>query len=102
MTHTDALARHPFASRAMRDAVKVSQTLDPDPGRANADYVRDPDEHEYYVLGVGHALAHLLTWCQQLEHAVAFLSDFSYSERIRSQGIRRHHHLFYNVENYIV
>ena len=37
-----------------------------------------------------------------MEHAVEFLSDFSYSKRMRERGIKRHHHFSYNVENYII
>ena len=68
---------------------------------------RDPDsdkidEYEFYVLRVGSALAHLLTWIDQLEHAVFYLSDFPYSKAAKASGITSASHLQYNVENYLI
>jgi hypothetical protein len=102
MNNINLLLAHPFVDRAMSEAIAVHLKLLPKGGRLDADYLRDPEEHEYYLIEVGRMLAHLTTCYEQMEHAVEFLSDFSYSKRMRERGIRRHHHLLYNVENYII
>ena len=60
------------------------------------------NEYEFYVLRVGYALAHLVTWIEQLEHAVFYLSDYPYSKAAKSYGITSASHLQYNVENYLI
>ena len=58
-----------------------------------------PDEDEFYVMKVGFATAHMLTWCQQLDDAIELLTNFDYSKRINTN---RSAHFTYNLENYLI
>jgi hypothetical protein len=60
---------------------------------------RELDERQFYIQSVGHALAHALTWCNQLDLAIKFLSNYEYG---KETGTNRADHLIYNVENYLI
>ena len=60
------------------------------------------DEYQFYVMRVGYSLAQLVTWIEQLDHAVFYLSDFSYNKKAQSEGVNRAKHLLYNIENYLI
>ena len=60
------------------------------------------DEYQFYIIRVGYSLAQLFTWVEQLDHAVFYLSDFSYDKKARQEGINRAKHLLYNIENYLI
>jgi Cthe_2314-like HEPN len=62
----------------------------------------DIDELEFYVSRVGHAVAHLLAWTEQLQDAPAYLADFNYTGKARKNGITRARYLLYTVENYLI
>jgi hypothetical protein len=60
------------------------------------------DELQFYIVRVGYAVAHTLTWVEQLHHAVLFIGNFGYGRQLRDAGVNRSHHLIFNVENYLV
>ena len=97
----DDLQSHPFVRRVLDDAMKVHKEAGIKP---LADSSEDPllDEQQFYVTRVGFSLSHLLTWVEQLHHAVHFLAQFNYERRTKEAGVNRFHHLIYNVENYLV
>lgn len=97
----EALHQHAFFSEVSREAVQIQRELGLDPLAGIKD---EPmvDELQFYVTRVGYSLAHTLAWVEQLYQAVNFISDFSYARRMKEDGIRRSHHLIYNVENYLV
>lgn len=62
----------------------------------------DVDEYQFYVMRVGYCLAQIMTWVEQLDHAVYYLSDYSYKKQAQEEGVNRAKHLIYNVENYLI
>ena len=97
------LEDHPFVKASFSKAVEIAQKLQTGSITAvEAEYIREPDEYEFYVIQVGHTLAHLLHLCEQLVHAVLFLSSFTPTKRMREAGITRAGHLQYNIENYLI
>lgn len=97
----EKLHQHAFFSETSEEAIRIQQEvgLDPfDDGSVEPTF----DELQFYITRVGYSLAHTLTWVEQLQQAVYFLSDFGYTQRMKDDGIRRSHHLIYNVENYLV
>ncbi len=95
----ESIHDHPFFTEASAESVAVQRKL----GIGPFDDAEPPvDEYQFYVMRVGFTLAHTITWIEQLHQAVYFLSDFTYSKKQKEVGIQRSHHLFYNVENYLV
>ena len=95
------LQSHPFIRKVLDDAMKVQREAGIKP---LADPNDDPllNEQQFYITRVGFSLSHLLTWVEQLHHAVHFLAQFNYERRTKEAGVNRFHHLIYNVENYLV
>lgn len=65
-----------------------------------AEYI--PDEHGFYLMHVGNRLATLLSHCEQLAHAVLFLSNYRETSATLRAGITRAKHIRYGMESYIV
>lgn len=102
MTTIDDLTQTGFCTRATQTATQVMASLAKNHRSVAVEFVREPDEHEFYVLGVGQAIVDVIYCSQQLEHAVELLGDFSYSAKLRARNIQRRHHLEYNIENYLI
>lgn len=79
--------------REVLSDIKVSSTATELPDDAEL------DEYQYYMQKVSFYLVHALTWCKQLDLAIDFLSNYSYSSKTNSS---RADHLIYNVENYLI
>jgi len=97
----DDLGQHPFFIRASQDSIDVQKAL----GLKMTDDFDDAmpmDELQFYVTRVGFSLSHTIGWTEQLQHAVHFMTDFGYSKKASVAGIKRSHHLLYNVENYLI
>lgn len=97
----DDLGHHPFFIQASKDSIDVQKSL----GLKMTDDFDDSttlDELQFYVTRVGFSLAHTLGWAEQLQHAVHFMTDFGYGKKASEAGIKRSHHLLYNVENYLI
>ena len=97
------ITSHIFVELGFGNAVDVSKKLYTGSiSKVEPEYLRDPDEYEFYVMEVGHTLAHLLNLCEQLIHSALFLTSFSQTKRMKNAGITRASQLQYNVENYII
>lgn len=100
--HHDNLRDHRF-TKLVFDAVRPTVVADNEyqqlHGRS-AEYV--PDEHGFYLLRVGNRLAMLLSHCEQLAHAVLFLSNYRETTATLRAGITRAKHIRYGIESYIV
>lgn len=97
----DDLGQHQFFTRVSRDNIEIQQAL----GLEMTDDLDDSttlNELQFYVTLVGFTLSHTLGWAQQLSHAVHYITDFGYSKKASEAGIKRSHHLLYNVENYLI
>lgn len=95
----DKLKKHPFLDEVWREAAQLQKRTEEAEKDGKAD---DIDEYQFYVLRVGYYLAQLVTWMEQLDHAVFYLSDFSYKREAKDRGITRAQHLLYTVENYLI
>jgi len=98
------LEKHVFVQEAFQDACPIHQkTCVPGTdSKVNAPYKRSLYENEFYIIHVGHALAHLLIACQQLSHAPLYLSSFCPSKKMVAAGVTRHSHILFCIENYII
>lgn len=97
----DDLGQHQFFTRVSQDSIDIQNAL----GLKMTDDFDDSttlNELQFYVTRVGFSLSHTLGWAEQLCHAVHFMTDFGYSKKASAAGIRRSHHLLYNVENYLI
>ncbi len=97
----DDLHQHPLFKEAVQDSIDVQDVL----GLKLTDDFDEAttlDELQFYVTRVGFALSHALGWAQQLHHAVHFMTDFKYGKKADEAGVRRSHHLLFNVENYLI
>ncbi|KRC38084.1 MULTISPECIES: Cthe_2314 family HEPN domain-containing protein [unclassified Lysobacter] len=95
----DDLKTHKFVTECWNDSMGMRRKhkelgIDPMSDSVN--------ELEFYTYRVGHALAHLLTWIEQLQEAPTYLADFNYSGKARKSGITRARYLLYTVENYLI
>ena len=97
----DDLHRHALFTEAAQDSIDVQRALGLKPAEA-FDENAVLDELQFYVTGVGFAVAHTLRWLRQLHHAVHFMGDFGYGKEAAAIGIKRSDHLAYNVENYLI
>ena len=94
---------HTFVKTAFENGVEISQSLEVgDFTQAEVSYSREPDEYEYFVIAVGHTLAHLLGLCEQMKYAVHFLSLFSPTKQTEESKINRSNYIQYNIENYLI
>lgn len=95
------LLNHPFQEQVFEECIKIQKKYNFNQLKPDKD---EPqlDELEFYVTRVGFCISHTLTWIQQLHQAVHFMSDFGYSKEMQRDGIKRSHHLIYNIENYLI
>lgn len=98
----DDLRGHSFVRLAMTDAFTIHELLRTGSiATADASFSRDPDEHEFYQLRVGRAIAELLASCEQISQALTYLA-YSPSPRLRREGITSHAHILYHFENHAI
>lgn len=97
----DELNFHPFVTVVFGDAMKVQRVAGIEPFSIPSETLL-LNETQFYITRVAYSLSHLLTWIEQLHHAVIFLASFNYERRTKEAGVNRFHHLIYNVENYLV
>ena len=95
----DKLKLHAFPIAVWNEAVPLQKQADDQGASEDSD---DLDEYQFYVMRVGYSLAQIVTWMEQLDHAVYYLSDFSYKKEAKDEGVNRARHLIYNVENYLI
>ena len=99
----DKIRDHAFVQRAMFSAVDIQKSLgDRAPTKIQPKYSRDPDEHEFFLLGVGHCIAELLTCCEHLEAIPFYISNYRETPSMRKAGINRHKHIVYHIEGHLV
>lgn len=92
-----------FVNETSRLAIQAQASLgDKAPVQVAPQYSRDPDEHEFYLLGVGKALAEVLTCCEHLQNIPALLTNFRESESTKKVGLNRQRHIVYHIESYII
>jgi len=93
----------PFVNDVFRAAMRSQVELrDSHPARVKPHYDRDPDEHEFYLLGVGKAIAELLTCCEHLQNIPLFLSNYHETPSMKRAGINRQRHIVFHIESYII
>jgi hypothetical protein len=97
------LELHSFAQNVLERASAIEKLLG-NRARANVvpEYTREPDEHEYFLLGVATAMAELLNCCQQLSQIPVFLASHRQTAAMDKAGINRHSMIVYHIENYLI
>ena len=101
MTH-DELRDHNFTKLvfdAVRPVIVAEHEYQQRHGR-DEEYI--PEEHGFYLTRAGNRLATLLTHCEQLAHAVLFLTNYRETSSTQRAGITRAKHIRYGMESYIV
>lgn len=101
MIYIQELHEHEFFTEVWKESSAIQRALGIDP-LSDGENIPLMDELQFYVVRVGFTLAHTLTWVEQLHQAIHFLSDFSYSKKQKDEGLQRHHHFIYNLENYLI
>jgi hypothetical protein len=94
---------HHFVKRVIKESMDVLTVL----YKGNIPPIdRDddpmPDEHQFYILRVGHRIKSLVVWCKQLDQTIQYISNFSVSSAMKRKGITRHSYLAYHIENHII
>lgn len=101
--HPDKLKDHSFSKKTLLEAVKAQKALeDTKPLKVAPAYKREPDEHEFYLIRVGHAVAEVLTACDQIYHSVVYMSSLKQDAKTKAAGISKHSHLLYHIENHLI
>ncbi|AOY58384.1 Cthe_2314 family HEPN domain-containing protein [Desulfococcus multivorans] len=95
----DSLKLNVFPLAVWNEAGPLQKQLD---DRKREGISEELDEYQFYVMRVGYSLAQIMTWMEQLDDAVYYLSDFSYRKDAKDEGVNRAKHLLYNVENYLI
>lgn len=95
----DDLKVHPFVSQCWSEVRALNRNHEENGVDPNSE---DINELEFYMYRVGHSLAHLVTWMEQLQDVPSYLADFNYKGAARANGITRARYLLYTVENYLV
>jgi len=96
------LGMHPFASEALKKGADAQRPLLRSLASVEPDYIRDPDEHEFFLIGVAHHLAEVLNCCQQLAHIPILLTHHAETPKMVRAGITRHSVIVYHIENYVM
>ena len=99
-----SLNNHPFVSTSLSYAMRIVALIVKKGTllKTKHEYKRLLSRSEYYCISVGTALSYVLSVCRQLEHSVLFFSSFSPTRKMKNAGIKRHDHIVYCVENYII
>jgi Cthe_2314-like HEPN len=97
------LDMHPFVRDVLDKGAKVTASLgDRAPSRITPEYAREPDEHEFFLMGVASCLCEVLTCWHQLEQIPILLSNHRQTVAMGKAGINRHSLIVYHVENYVI
>jgi hypothetical protein len=97
------LDMHPFVTDVLQKGVAVTQLLgDRHTLRVVPVYSREPDEHEFFLLGVSVSTVEVLNCCHQLQQIPILLTSHRQTAAMEKVGITRHTQIVYHVENYLI
>jgi hypothetical protein len=101
---SDTVAAHKFASLALQLSTRFSEAVQKPRTALSIKFetTRDLTEGEYYVIGCGYSVSHLLSLVQQLEQIPAYLKGYVASKETRIAGVTRVSHIIYHWENYLI
>lgn len=71
-----------------------------DPTLVKPKFLRTPNQHEYYLINLGRAVAQLIISWEQLAIPSVMLNQKN-SEYLREKGINKHKRIIYEIENYL-
>lgn len=63
---------------------------------------RELTEAEFFAIGCGYSMSHLLSLVSQLEYAPAYLRESRISDGLRAAGVTRLSDVVYHWENYLI
>jgi hypothetical protein len=97
------LDMHPSARNVLEKGVAVDVLLgNRHPSKVVPEYSREPDEHEFFLIGVGISMAEVLSCCHQLEQIPILLTNHRQTTKMNKAGINRHSLSVYHLENFII
>ena len=96
------IGMHPFASSVLTKGANAQKPLRRSLSGIGPDYIRDPDEYEFFLICVAHRTAEVLNCCQQLAHIPIYLTSYSETRKMVRAGITRHSAIVYRIENYVL
>lgn len=99
------LEKHPLFLKVINDTITVQRQLYGDtPPTFETIKSKEPplNEYQFYILGCGHSIGHLLSLCSQLDHLICYIDHYAVSSKMRRKGIDRYANLLYHIENYII
>lgn len=102
--YSTEIYKHSFARNVIEKLFPIKKVIEEPETILSEEikYNRLLDEHEYYVICVGDALAQLTSTFRQLEHIIFYLSTFTPTKRMKEHSINRHDHLLYQIENFFI
>jgi hypothetical protein len=103
MTDLKDLDFHPFAQNVVEKGAAINKLLG-DRALVNVvpDYTREPDEHEFFLIGVAISMAEVLNCCHQLNQIPILLANHHQTPTMDKAGINRHSLIVYHLENYLI
>jgi hypothetical protein len=102
MSKLGKIGEHPFARSVLKKGVAVDKSLGGSPSKVTPNYDRDPDEHEYFLIGVAISMAEVFSLCQQLDQIPILIGNHHQTPAMDKACINRHSLIVYHLENYIV
>jgi hypothetical protein len=93
------LLEHPFTKIVLEDVrpILINST------KANRDFLMNThSEYEFYIARVANRAAILISHCEQLNHSVYILCNYSISKAAKEAGITKAKYIRYSLENYII
>jgi len=103
MSNLVDLDMHPFAQNAVLKGARVNKLLgDRNVTSVIPDYTREPDEHEFFLIGVALSMVEVLNCCHQLDQIPICLTNHRQTSTMNKVGINRHSMIVYHLENYLI
>ena len=98
------LEMHPFVQNVLQKGVEADKLLlgGRAPVKVAPDYIREPDEHEFFLIRAGISMAEVLVCCQQLEQIPVLLANHRQTTTLSKARINRHSMIVYHLENYFI
>lgn len=84
------LVMHPFVIDVLEKGEAAQRLLGGSRVRVDPDYLREPDEHEFFLIGVAHCVVEVIVSCQQLSQIPVYLTNHRQTKAMGKTEINRH------------
>lgn len=96
------ISEHPFVQLILKEYLEVYKRKKPKITLTKTTFKEPLSDKEYYIWSAGNSLVHFLVICEQLSHIPLYLLSYCPSSKMKKEGVTRHSHVLYCVENYII